>query len=84
MRHAEDNLFGACAACTLNELVQGRNQTLSALQTKTLRAGVFGIKMLLEPFGCSKTLEQMSLHLDAEAGHSVIAFNALLNPLLLF
>ena len=40
--------------------------------------------MLFEPFGGSKTLEQMGLHLGAEAGHSVITFNALLNPLLLF
>ena len=84
MRHAEDNLFGPCAARTLNELVQGRNQTLSALQTKAFRTGVFGIKMLFETFGGSKTLEQMGLHLGSEAGLSVIAFNALLNPLLLF
>src|SRR5690606_26547908 len=81
--HADDHFLCTVAAGTLNQFINQRNETLAPFQTKALGTWVLRIQMLLQTFGGAQTLQQVATHFRREVGLAKIAFDALLNPLLL-
>ena len=53
MGHADNDFFGAVRATALDNFVQQRNQTLSALKAKAFSTRVFGAQILFQTFSSS-------------------------------
>src|SRR5690606_33924877 len=81
--HADDNFLDAIGAGALNDFVQQRNQTLTALQTETLGAWILGAQVLFQTLGSGQTLKQMASDFGGEARTPTDAFQALDKPVAL-
>ena len=66
MRHADDALFDALLAATLDEVVQQRDQRVAAFERETLLADVLGVQVALEAFGRRELPEDVLLLVDVE------------------
>src|SRR5690606_37404175 len=68
----------------LDDLIEQRNQALAPFQTKTLSARVLGAQVLLQTFGSSQTLQQVTLDLCRVLRPTTNTFDALDKPVALF
>ena len=82
MGHTQHDLLRTVFSRTLDQLIQSRNQALTALQTETLSAWVLGVKMLFKAFCCCQTLKQVPFNFVFKGRIAVIALDSLLDPLL--
>ena len=80
MRHAEHHFFDTEIAAALNDLLQCRYESFATIQAKTLRAGIFDIDKLLEPFCFNQFLENRLLAHIGKSHFLIGPFNALLQP----
>ena len=83
MRHADHDLLYAEIAAALDDLLQRRDQRLSAVEAEALGAGEFDIAEFLETFGFDQLVEDRAPAFAGEADFLVRPFDALLDPALL-
>ncbi len=84
MRHAEHNLADAKLATTFEDLFECRHQGFATINTETLGADIFGVKIVFETFGFDQTLKDGFLATGGELRLVADAFDTLLNPGFLF
>ena len=84
MRHAHDDFLYTCGTGVLQQFVQHRDQAFIAFAGKTFLADVAGMQVLLQPFGCGQTFENMTLVFRSETGLRADGFQPVLQPALLF
>ena len=82
MGHTQHDLLRTVFSRPLDQLIQSRNQALTALQTETLSAWVLRVKMLFKAFSCCQTLKQVPFNFVFKGRIAVIALDSLLDPLL--
>src|SRR5918994_5099683 len=83
MRHAEDDLFDAERAATLDDLLQRRDHRLRAVEPKALGTGELDVAEFLEAFRLDQLGENRALALAGEGNLLIGTFDTLLDPGLL-
>ena len=84
VRHAEHNLADAKLAAAFKDLFKCRHQGFATINTETLGADIFGVKIVFETFGFDQALKDCFLATGGELRLVADAFDALLNPGFLF
>src|SRR3546814_8222220 len=83
MRHADDHVLEAELAAALQDLLEGRDHRLAAVEAEALGAGVLLVEELLEDLGGGQPLQDGPLAVDREIGLVADGLDALLYPGLL-
>ena len=83
MGHADDDLVQAELAAALEDLLQGGDQCLAAIEAEALGASVFAVEEALEQLGGGESLQDRALADVGESGLVVADFDAPLDPGLL-
>src|SRR3546814_9553164 len=83
MRHADDHVLEAELAAALQDLLEGRDHRLAAVEAEALGAGVLLVEELLEDLGGGQPLQVGPLAVDREIGMVADGLDALLYPGLL-
>src|SRR3546814_12160763 len=83
MRHADDHVLEAELAAALQDLLEGRDHRLAAVEAEALGAGVLLVEELLEDLGGGQPLQDGPLAVDREIGLVADGLAALLYPGLL-
>ncbi len=83
MRHADHQLLHAELAAALDDLLEGGDQGLAAVEPETLGAGVALVAEALEHLGIGQALQDRALARDGEFGVIARHLDARLDPLAL-
>src|SRR5690606_38837034 len=83
MGHADDDLLEAQLAAALDDLFEGRDQRLAAVEPEALGAGVFLVEEVLEHLRFGQALQDGALAAFGEVAVVAAALHALLQPLAL-
>ena len=83
MRHANHNLLQTNTAATLDQLIHGRDETLTTFQGETLLPDIFGVQKPLQAFGSGQPIKDMQFFLGRELRLAAHGFEFLLPPALL-
>ncbi len=81
--HADHDFLHAEIAAALDDLLERRDQRLTAVETEPLGAGVLDVDELLEALGLDQLLQDGALALLGEGDGLVRTLDALLDPALL-
>ena len=81
--HAEHHLLDAELAAPFQNLFQGRDQALAAVEAETLGADIFHVEEILEPLGLDQPFQDRALTAPGESGAVVDGLDTFLDPLVL-
>src|SRR5271167_1438310 len=80
MRHTDDGLLDTIPAALLHQFIEQGNQTIAALEGKTLLADILGMQVALQAFRRGQLPQDVLLLIDAEAALHAGNLEAVLQP----
>ena len=84
MRHADDNILNTQRTAAFNDLFQGGDQSLAAIQTETLCAHVFNMQEFFKTFGFDQFVQNRLTSFAGKGDFFAKSFDPLFQPCGLF
>src|SRR6516165_1908446 len=84
MRHADDHFMEAGHTGFLDQVIEQRDEGISALQREALLANVFGVQVALKPLGSAELPENIAALLRSERAGQSALLELILQPEPLF